>query len=70
MVKKVYTPVVKKVYTQLLSLLYRNWSVNLYNQITRLRERVGTEGLTWWQALYCKENNALMERAHRKETLG
>ena len=32
------------------------------------KERVGTEGLAWWRALYCKERNALIERAHRKET--
>jgi len=34
------------------------------------KERVGTEGLAWWRALCCKEKNALIERAHRKEALG
>jgi len=29
-----------------------------------------TEGLAWRRALYCKEKNALTERAHRKEPLG
>jgi len=31
------------------------------------KERVETEGLAWWRALYSKEKNALIERAHRKE---
>jgi len=34
------------------------------------KERVESEVLAWRRALYCKEENAVVEKAHRKELLG
>jgi len=34
------------------------------------KERVESEVLAWRRALYCKEKNAAIEKAHRKELLG
>ena len=33
------------------------------------KERVESEVLAWRRALYCKEKNAVMEKAHGKELL-
>jgi len=33
------------------------------------KERVETEVLAYRRALFCKENNAVMEKVHRKELL-
>jgi len=34
------------------------------------KERVESEVLPWRLAPFCKENNAIIEKAHRKELLG
>jgi len=34
------------------------------------KERVESEVLVWRRGLFCKENNAVIEKAHRKELLG
>jgi len=34
------------------------------------KERVESEVLAWRLALYCKEKNAVIEKAHGKELLG
>jgi len=34
------------------------------------KERVESEVLAWRQATFCKENNAVIEKAHRKGLLG
>jgi len=33
-------------------------------------EHVETEVLAWRRAPFCKENNAVIEKVHRKELLG
>jgi len=34
------------------------------------KERIESEVLAWRQAPFCKENNVVIEKAHRKELLG
>jgi len=34
------------------------------------KERSESEVLTWRRAPFCKENNAVIEKPHRKELLG
>jgi len=34
------------------------------------KERVESEVLAWRRALFCKENKAVIEKAHQKELLG
>jgi len=34
------------------------------------KERVESEVLAWRRALFCKENNAVIEKVHRNELLG
>jgi len=34
------------------------------------KERIESEVLAWRRALFCKENNAVIEKVHRKELLG
>jgi len=34
------------------------------------KERIESELLAWRRGPFCKENNAVIEKAHRKELLG